>query len=69
MALTKSIPAGIFFPALAFGVAHSYQGVARAMLIAVMGVMSGILAHWCRSVRPGMIAHTLQDVLGGLVRH
>jgi membrane protease YdiL (CAAX protease family) len=69
MALTKSVPAGIVFPALAFGVAHSYQGLARASLIAVMGAMSGILAYWCRSVRPGMIAHALQDVLGGLVRH
>jgi membrane protease YdiL (CAAX protease family) len=69
MALTKSVPAGIFFPALAFGVAHSYQGWARASLIGVMGAMSGILAYWCRSVRPGMIAHTLQVVLGGFVRH
>jgi membrane protease YdiL (CAAX protease family) len=69
MALTKSVPAGIFFPAVAFGVAHSYQGLARASMIAVMGAMSGILAYWCRSVRPGMIAHALEDVLGGLVRH
>jgi membrane protease YdiL (CAAX protease family) len=69
MALTKSVPAGIFFPALAFGAAHSYQGWARASLIGVMGAMSGILAYWCGSVRPGMIAHTLQDVLGGFVRH
>ena len=69
MALTKSVPAGIIFPAVAFGVAHSYQGLARASMIAVMGAMSGILAYWCRSVRPGMIAHALQDLLGGLVRH
>jgi membrane protease YdiL (CAAX protease family) len=69
MALTKSVPAGIFFPALAFGAAHSYQGLARASMIAVMGAMSGILAYWCRSVRPGMIAHALQDVLGAFVRH
>jgi uncharacterized protein len=60
IALTKSVPAGIFFPALAFGVAHSYQGLARASLIGVMGAMSGVLAYWGRSVRPGMIAHTLQ---------
>ncbi len=69
MALTKSVPAGIFFPAVAFGVAHSYQGLARASVIAVMGAMSGVLAYWRRSVRPGMIAHTLQDVLGAFVRH
>ena len=69
MALTKSVPAGILLPALAFGAAHSYQGFARAALIGVMGAMGGILAYWCRSVRPGMIAHTLQDVLGGLIKH
>jgi membrane protease YdiL (CAAX protease family) len=69
IALTKSVPAGIFFPALAFGVAHSYQGLARASLIGVMGAMSGVLAYWCRSVRPGMIAHTLQDVLGAFIKH
>ena len=69
MALTKNVPAGIVFPALAFGVAHSYQGLARAFLIGVMGAMGGILAYWCNSVRPGMIAHVLQDVLGGFVKH
>jgi uncharacterized protein len=67
MALTKSVPAGIIFSALVFGGAHSYQGFARASLIAGLGVMSGVLAYWCRSVRPGMIAHALQDVLGGFV--
>jgi membrane protease YdiL (CAAX protease family) len=68
-ALTKNLPAGIIVSALAFGAAHSYQGFARASLIAVMGAMAGIVAYWCRSVRPGMIAHILQDVLGGLIRH
>jgi membrane protease YdiL (CAAX protease family) len=69
MALTKSAPAGIFFPALAFGAAHSYQGLARASMTGVLGEMAGIVAQWCHSVRPGMISHVLQDVLGGVVRH
>lgn len=69
IALTKNVPAGIIFSAMAFGLAHSYQGFARAFLIAVMGAMAGILAYWCRSVRPGMIAHSLQDILGAFVRH
>ena len=69
IALTKSVPAGIIVPALFFGAAHSYQGFAKAAAIAVMGATGGILAYWRRSVRPGMIAHTLQDVLGGFVRH
>jgi len=69
MALTKSVPIGIVLSALLFGLAHFYQGFAHAALIGLMGVMTGILAHWCRSVRPGMIAHTMQDVLGAFVRH
>jgi uncharacterized protein len=68
-ALTKNIPAGIIVSALIFGAAHSYQGFARASSIAMLGAMAGILAHWCRGVRPGMIAHILQDVLGGFIRH
>ena len=69
MALTRNVPAGIVLQALLFGLAHSYQGFARAATIAVLGVMSGALAFWCRSVRPGMIAHILQDILGALVKH
>jgi membrane protease YdiL (CAAX protease family) len=66
MALTKSVPLGILFSAAMFGLAHGYQGFARAIQIGVLGLMFGILTHWRGSVRPGMIAHTLQDVLGGV---
>jgi len=69
MAMTKSVPAGIILSALVFGLAHSYQGLARASMIGVAGAMSGVLAYWCRSVRPGMIAHALQDLLGAFIRH
>jgi membrane protease YdiL (CAAX protease family) len=69
IALTRSVPAGIILSALAFGLAHSYQGFARASMIGVMGAMGGVLAYLCRSVRPGMIAHALQDVLGAFIRH
>jgi uncharacterized protein len=69
IALTRSVPAGIILSALAFGLAHSYQGFARATMIGAMGAMAGVLAYWCKSVRPGMIAHALQDVLGGFIRH
>jgi membrane protease YdiL (CAAX protease family) len=72
MALTQSAPLGIVFSAAMFGLAHGYQGFARAAQIGILGVMYGILTHWRRSVRPGMISHTLQDVLGafaGSIRH
>src|SRR5205807_10498901 len=68
IALTKSVPAGIGLSALTFAGSHLYQGWGRAAVIGVMAVLGGILALWCRSVRPGMIAHALQDVLGGFVQ-
>jgi len=67
--LTKNIPAGIVLSAAAFGAAHAYQGFQHALQIGFLGLMGGILAYWCKSVRPGMIAHTLQDVLGGFIQH
>jgi len=69
IAMTRSVPVGIILSAVLFGMAHGYQGAGQALQIAVLGAMGGVLAYWCKSVRPGMIAHTLQDVLGGLIGH
>jgi CAAX protease family protein len=68
-ALTKSVPIGILLSAACFGAAHSYQGVRQAVPIGVLGAMTGVLAHWRKSTRPGMIAHALQDMLAIFVRH
>jgi len=73
MALTKSALAGILLSAVAFGAAHAYQGFRMVILIALYGAMFGILAHWRGSVRPGMVAHSLNDslspVFAGLMRN
>jgi uncharacterized protein len=45
MALTKNVPAGILLSAAVFGLAHSYQGFARASMIGVIGAMSGVAAQ------------------------
>ena len=68
-ALTRNVPAGIILSALTFGLATPIRASPRAFPIGVMGAMAGVLAYWRRSVRPGMIAHTIQDVLGAFVRH
>jgi membrane protease YdiL (CAAX protease family) len=68
-ALTKSTPAGIVLAGVLFGAAHSYLGLSQAIQIAFLGTMTGILATWRRTVRPGMIAHTVQDILGAVFRH
>ena len=67
IALTKSAPAGILLSAATFGAAHAYQGFRMTILIALYGVMYGILAYWRASVRPGMIAHAWQDSLNGVL--
>lgn len=69
MVWTRSVPVGIVIAAVIFGVSHAYQGWKPAALIAGGGVMSGALAQWRKSLRPGMIAHALQDMLAIVVSH
>lgn len=69
-AITRSATGGILVQALAFGTGHLYQGWKYMAIIAVFGILFGLLAEWRRSLRPGMIAHALQDgVVGLLARH
>lgn len=66
-ALTRATAAGIVLQGIVFGAAHGYQGWKYMLLIAVYGIMFGLMASWRRSLRPGMIAHGVQDTLGGLL--
>lgn len=69
-ALTKSAWAGLVIQGIIFGVAHGYQGARLMLILAVYGCLFGLLARWRGSLRPGMMAHTLQDGLVGLAyRH
>jgi uncharacterized protein len=66
-ARTKSAAAGIIIQGIVFGVSHAYQGGGLVLTTALYGCFFGLLAHWRRSLRPGMIAHFLQDGIGGLL--
>jgi uncharacterized protein len=66
-ALTQAVAGGIVLQGIAFGASHGYQGWKMMLIISVFGCMFGVLAHWRRSLRPGMIGHFLQDGVGGLV--
>lgn len=56
--------------AVIFGIAHGYQGWRNVIVITVFGALFGLLAHWRRSLVPGMAAHAWTDIVGGLVfRH
>ncbi len=67
LAIGGSAIAGIFLSAIVFGASHGYEGAARMFLIAVYGLMFGLLARWRKSLRPGMIAHAWHDSLSGAV--
>jgi hypothetical protein len=69
MALTKSVALGIALSAVAFGLAHLYQGWFLALRIGALGAMLGTLAYWRKSVRPGMISHAAQDLLAMFMPH
>jgi len=66
-ALTHAVSGGIVLQAIVFALNHGYQGWKYVLLIAVLATMLGLLAHWRRSLRPGMIAHALQDGVSGIV--
>ncbi len=57
----------IFAQGLFFGAAHGYEGLKKMSLIAVLGILFGVLAHFRKSLRPGMIAHSSFDILQGLL--
>lgn len=66
-ALTRSTAAGLVLQGVVFGAAHGYQGLKFMAIIAVYGCLFGLLAYWRSSLRPGMIAHFLQDGIIGLL--
>jgi membrane protease YdiL (CAAX protease family) len=56
----------VILQGIVFGLAHGFYG--KAMLaIMVQGWLLGLLVYWRKSLRPGMLAHGLQDSVGGIV--
>ncbi len=50
-----------------FGLGHGYEGAQRMLLIAMLGLAFGLLSLLRKSLRPAMMAHTLQDTISGLL--
>lgn len=65
-ALGQNAVIGIVASGIIFGLAHGYQGSRMMVAIGVFGVFFGILAHLRKSLRPGMIAHAVQDSIAGI---
>jgi uncharacterized protein len=56
----------LFLQGALFGIAHGYQGIEACVKIACFGGLYGLLALWRKSLRPGMMAHALTDILSGI---
>lgn len=58
---------GVVLSAILFGAGHVYQGWRSAAVIAVFGLIFGILAEARQNIRPGIIMHAWHDGLGGFL--
>jgi membrane protease YdiL (CAAX protease family) len=66
-ALTGSPPAALVLQAALFAIGHAYQGTRAVIVIFGYGLWYGALAHWRKSLRPGMLAHAWTDIVSGLL--
>jgi membrane protease YdiL (CAAX protease family) len=65
-AWTGSRAIAVILQGIVFGLAHGFYG--KAMLaVMLQGWLLGLLVYWRKNLRPGMLAHGLQDSIGGIV--
>jgi len=50
-----------------FGLGHGYEGAQRMVMIAMLGLVFGVTSMTRKSLRPAIMAHTLQDTISGLL--
>ena len=67
IAWTGNVAGGVLLSAAVFGAGHIYQGARSAAVIAIYGLLFGILAETQKSLRPGMMTHAWHDGFAGLV--
>lgn len=67
VALFRNAPLGVLASAILFGAAHIYQGLRATVVIAVFGLIFGILAEARKNIRPGVMMHAWQDGLSGFL--
>ncbi len=64
IALTNSVTLGILLSLAVFFVGHLYQGITlQLVFVTLLGLALGMLAHWRKNLRPGIILHAGQDMI------
>jgi membrane protease YdiL (CAAX protease family) len=67
-AWTNSLALAVVLQGVAFGLGHGYYSSASMIfVIGTEGCLLGLLAVWRKSLRPGMLAHGIQDAGVGLL--
>jgi membrane protease YdiL (CAAX protease family) len=67
-AATGSIVAAVILQGVAFGLAHTYQGWGRVIVISGLGILYGVLAARRGNLRANMLAHAWSDIFEGYLR-
>jgi membrane protease YdiL (CAAX protease family) len=68
-ALCQNVGAGLLIQAILFALAHGYHQLPGAFCQHFLfGLMAGLLAHWRKSLLPGMIGHAWFDAYWDLLR-
>jgi membrane protease YdiL (CAAX protease family) len=57
----------VLLQAALFGIAHAEQGEAAMGQVAICGLAFGAMAHWRRSLRPGILCHVWTNLVTGLL--
>jgi uncharacterized protein len=65
-AWTGSRAIAVILQGIVFGLAHGFYGLAM-LAVMLQGWLLGLLACWRKSLRPAILAHGLQDSIGGIV--
>jgi membrane protease YdiL (CAAX protease family) len=65
--LLRSRWTALVVASILFGLGHGYEGPQRMALIALLGLIFGLLSLLRRSLRPAMMAHTLHDTISGIL--
>jgi membrane protease YdiL (CAAX protease family) len=61
------MPFGILGSSVIFGLGHLYQGRNAAIAIGFYGILLALLAFNRKSLLPGIMSHSWQDILSGLL--